>query len=367
MLLILGNYPSRENEQDGMVQRIAKIDEILAERDRTYVCNVIQLSKIKSLIKWFYYFLLNFSKPFNTHKNAKVYPFLRYRKFLNLVKTADKIYVHSLNFMNLIPLHFIKEFGGKIVLDIHGCVVEELIFYKASEDVIKKFKILEKTTFESVETCISVSQNMTEFYQDKYKNKKMNFIQIPIFDMDISHNVQKDTKSKINVIYAGGNQKWQNVDIMCDLIKKTSKFYDYNILTPNCDFFIKKINDEKVLSNIKILSVEKKDVSQYYENADFGLVLRDNDVVNHVSCPTKLMEYIQHGIIPIVMQPHIGDFNRLNYKYILLEDFLKQQIPTQDEMEQIRIHNFHIFETLMHQTKTNIVKLLSFIEEKNFN
>ena len=53
-----------------------------------------------------------------------------------------------------------------------------------------------------------------------------------------------------------------------------------------------------------------------------GFVLRDDVLVNRVACPTKLLEYIQYGVLPIVLSDAIGDFKELGYKYIGLDDFV---------------------------------------------
>lgn len=77
-------------------------------------------------------------------------------------------------------------------------------------------------------------------------------------------------------------------------------------------------------------------------------------IVNKVACPTKLIEYLEHGIIPIVLQPEIGDFNKMGYRYILNDDFLEGKIPNHDVLEQMKIENYKILETLKIEKETAI-------------
>ena len=104
-------------------------------------------------------------------------------------KNAKKIYIHSLHMLTKMPKEYIEEFKNKIILDIHGCVVEELM----SENVdVKKFKDIEEFAFPRINTLIAVNNNMINFYKEKYSGIKTNFIQLPIFNSNIK-NIAKDT------------------------------------------------------------------------------------------------------------------------------------------------------------------------------
>ena len=42
--------------------------------------------------------------------------------------------------------------------------------------------------------------------------------------------------------------------------------------------------------------------------ADFGLLLRENNIVNNVASPTKFAEYLMAGL-PVIISNGIGDFS----------------------------------------------------------
>ena len=50
--------------------------------------------------------------------------------------------------------------------------------------------------------------------------------------------------------------------------------------------------------------------------------MRDDIVLNRVAAPTKLIEYLSYGLIPIVKTINIGDSVKMGYEYILYNEDL---------------------------------------------
>ena len=67
---------------------------------------------------------------------------------------------------------------------------------------------------------------------------------------------------------------------------------------------------------IDVISVKPEELESYYELAHYGFILRDDILVNRVANPTKLAEYLQYGIIPVVKLVDIGDYARYDYDYL---------------------------------------------------
>ena len=103
---------------------------------------------------------------------------------------------------------------------------------------------------------------------------------------------------------------------MASIIKKTYKKYDYRIYTFDIDYFKRVINDENVLKEITIETKNKDELYEEYKKADYGFLLRDDNVINNVSYPTKLIEYLSFGIIPICDTKRIGDMEELKINTI---------------------------------------------------
>ena len=348
-ILILGLIPNKKNEKDGMVQREIAIDSILSEYDRIYVQKVKKLNVIKKLIYIIKNFFIVHKNKLKIFKNKKVK--LNYivsnNTFYNLLKKANKIYCHSLHFLTKIPIELIKQYSDKIIVDIHGCVVEELMFQDIDKNIINNFQLIEEIGFSNIKSLIAVSENMKNFYEKKYPKIKNSFIILPIFKNRNNININFCNKTNLNVIYSGGTQKWQNIDIMLDSMYQIKDKYHISILTPDIDIFENKINKFANLnSKIFLQTVPSKELSDYYKSMDFGYILRDDCIVNNVACPTKIIEYFEYGIIPIVLQPIIGDFQDLGYSYILNDDFVKGNLPSNDELLNMRKNNYRILKHL---------------------
>jgi hypothetical protein len=147
-----------------------------------------------------------------------------------------------------------------------------------------------------------------------------------------------------------------------DSIAQQKDNFTFLILTPDIDYFDKIIQASNRLSTIELKSVEPHKVSQEYKSAHFGFILRDDIIVNQVACPTKLIEYLESGLIPIVLQPEIGDFNQMGYNYILNENFVKGLIPEAALLKEMRESNYKIIETLQNEKMSAIQQLKRYFE-----
>lgn len=84
-----------------------------------------------------------------------------------------------------------------------------------------------------------------------------------------------------------------------------------------------------------------------YQTAHYGFVLRDDITVNNVACPTKLVEYLQYGILPILLTPNIGDFAARGMEYLPLEDLLAGKLPSEEQRRQMAARNGEVLGLLL--------------------
>jgi len=343
-ILILGGIPTKLNETDGMILRELAIDKIFSEFDKIYIEKIFYKSFFLSPFRWLKCKFNKYENKYeNLTNNPKLYKIILKKDFYKLCLTADKIYVHSLYFLKLIPEKYIEKFKEKIIVDAHGCVVEEFILCNTKQKTIDKYQKAESFAFPKVNTIISVTENMIEFYKQKYPNIKTNFIKLPIFTTNDYH-CKKEIKEKLSLIYSGGTQKWQKIDLLTEIIAKITDKFDITILTPDVDIFKNTLGD---LSNkITIKTVPSNQLDKEYQKADLGFILRDDIIVNKVACPTKIIEYLTYGIIPVILQPNIGDFEKLGYSYINYENLINDSLPTMEELESMRENNYRVIEEL---------------------
>ena len=327
MILFISRYPDKATEKDGMMQRVAAVDRRFADRRRVYLGirffgnarrRSEQLSARLGILR------VNF--------------FLHFFLILKLGFSARGIYVHSVhNGFRALPLYLC----GNIITDLHGVFPEELAYY-GKKFASLLYGVIEWIAIRRSRAVIVVTDAMADHLRAKYGDFRAGIYTIPIFD-DFPIDETTDRKADTLVaIYSGGSQKWQNIGLMMDAMARTRKKYTFIILTPDITYFERKAAEYGLEGRVKILSVSKSAVYEQYLQADLGFALRDDSIVNRAACPTKLVEYLACGVIPIVLQPEIGDFARRGYGWISLERFVSGELPPKEELERMRWDNYRL-------------------------
>jgi hypothetical protein len=321
-LLILAPYPTPENSKDGMISRVKAIDTLLENIPRTYL----------------YVSLRNFKENKNYKEGiVDVYSLnllLHFGTILKLIKEHRYIYSHSIYMLSFLWILISKK-SNSLTLDLHGVVPEEEKYFNKSKIRASYYKFVESQVFKRLKNAICVTDTMEIHYQQKYKWFKGDFLvysivpdNLHIQDPYTIDGIKEKNKEKIQVVYSGGAQAWQNVDLMIDFIKKNqSPRIHYTILTGDKKTFEDKLLTNNVnLDSITITSRNPSDLWKDYIAADYALILRDESIVNKVACPTKLIEYLYYGLVPIVLSEEIGDYKKMGYDFIKINDFDKNTI-----------------------------------------
>lgn len=368
-ILIIGDIPTDENEKDGLIQRELAIDGILSDYKKIYVkkirSNVSVIAK-KILNKILNKMLkqkekdLNILAEIKNNDNITFKPCITKKELYSYCKSAIAIYCHSLYSLSRLGLKNIDKFKDKIIVDIHGCVVEEEEM-KGNRKHLSKYKKIEKFGFNRIRALIAVTDNLKELYKIKYPKITTNFIILPIFKNSEIENFEKNN-SKLKIIYSGGVQKWQNIDLMIETINKIVDKFEIQILTPNTKIIKEKLKKYSLENKIEVKSVASNKIQEEYKKADLGFILRDDIVVNQVACPTKIIEYFNYGIIPIVLESNIGDFKKHNYSYISNDDLKNGIIPDKNTIEEMRKNNYRVLAELKAVQNEGAKKLCNLIE-----
>lgn len=270
--------------------------------------------------------------------------FLHFFLIMKLLSQSRFIYFHSLqNVLPVFPcLKFLKA-NKKLVLDIHGVVPEEHEF-AGQQRKSRFYAMVESYLFRYLSVGISVTDAMSNHFREKYPSSKVRLISYPIMPSNImvdNYEIPRhEDGDKIHIVYSGNLQSWQNIDLMIDVISKhISPDIIYTILTGSLDQ-MKTVLAEKGLSDsqqVFVDSVAPNELHKFYEKAHYGFILRDDITVNRVACPTKLVEYMFYGMIPIIKSKNIGDFDTMGYDYLSLEDFSLQALKAQKSKKNIGI------------------------------
>lgn len=315
-MLFVSKYPSNENMRDGMIQRIKSVDTEFFECDRIY----LQISFLHYLKKVYF-------RPKDNIQVYKVNIFIHFYLIYKLLCANTNIYVHSIyNFTKLLLFNLAHK---QLTLDVHGSVPEELMFLGKKYES-RMFSFVEKKAFQMAKNIIFVSEEMKDFYQNKYPFiSGRNMVLKPIYSSNVLHESDEDKKTKLRrelqiedddivFVYAGRLQKWQNIDLMLTTINENkNKKYVYLLLSGDAE-------EMKALAGIRldkevryiVRSVDPVELNTYYSISNYGFILRDENVLNRVAAPTKMIEYLYFGIIPIVKYERIGDSLRYGYKHL---------------------------------------------------
>lgn len=343
MILFLSKYPqTQEDLRDGLFQRVVNIDSLFREEKKIYL----------TASPYRYFKKIYLTDNIENRIIIQCNLILHLGLILNLYKNSTTIYIHSIHNL-LYQFIFFKVFKRKYILDLHGLVPEEFLM----EGDVKRsviFNNIEKYIYSNLKFVIGVSNRLINHYKKKYPNACPEYIVYPILPNnleDISAEELDEIRrvEKVNFIYSGNLQAWQNIDFMLETIKKmsTNENYFFQILTGEVEEMNKKIREKNIdLKNINIQGVKAEELASYYKKAHYGFVLRDNIAVNNVACPTKLVEYMNYGIIPIVLSDEIGDFKSMGFENISVTDISDNLYP------QKSVGNVEIIKNLYLKSKT---------------
>ncbi|WP_257669531.1 hypothetical protein [Parapedobacter tibetensis] len=327
MLLFLANYPNQDTWHEGMSQRIVAMDQQFKAVARTYLFVSYRLFARKEV-----------EKIADGVVQYRCNLFIHFFLILKLIRNADTLFFHSvINVLPVLPLFLFIHKKSKLILDAHGVVPEEI---KLSGLAFKSFlySLSERIVFKRVDVVIVVTHTMENHFKAKYLSSRPTFLHYTIlpshlYDKEINIEIPTDVV-ELRVVYSGNTQSWQNIELMLETIKNNDYGnIRFDILTGEPEQMKKLLAKFGLQSNkrIHVQTVDPKELDAYYHNAHYGFVLRDDITVNHVACPTKMVEYLFYGIIPIVKSPKIGDFEAMGYEYLCYKDFSVDLIPTKSE------------------------------------
>lgn len=353
MIVIFSPYPYEPLRQDGMYRRILEIDNhVFKDEERFYIYYSPQGEDYR------------IQEPFLVDTNAYVQLLdfhytahhLKLREYIN---RAQLVYAQTMIYSS--PYLSAYYSTGKIITDAHGIASEE-------ERMVNRHSrgrlmdIFEKQAARYSRAVVVVTEAMAEYYRKNFNCESTEFIHIPICSV-LQEQQDWPIKERKTVIYAGGLHVWQNVDLMLDIAEKKSDLFDFVFLTNEIDVFKDKLKDRHFVSPVKVASVEHDEINKYLSQAEYGLLLRDDTPVNNVAFPTKLIEYLANGVIPIVKSVHVGDYVQMGVRGISIDDFLTGNLPSSDIMKDMMRHNFKCYQQVFVQYENGLHRLKELVAE----
>ncbi len=348
MLLVLGNYPDTKTEKEGMSQRMLAVDDEFRGHFRQYL-------------------FVSHRKFWRREKETLKPELVQYRCNLfvhfffifRLLRQSKSVYLHSvINVLPWLPLVPFLPRRTRVILDAHGVVPEEAALAGNSKKAWL-YGLSERATMRRADIVITVTQAMEAHFRRKYPRSPTHYKTYAILPAHILEDTNVELSAEggdVHVVYSGNTQKWQNIALMLSIIKQNrSPRMKYHILTGDIPSMRTHLEQAGLAEDphIQLATVSPDDLKDYYRIAHYGFILRDDMTVNRVACPTKLVEYLHYGVIPIVKHPEIGDFNTLGYEYIRHTDFSTALSPRKSR----RNHEL-VAQLVRNAQKTDLAQLI---------
>ena len=347
-IAIIAPFPHPHVIHEGWMSRISSIDEQLKGLVRIYLnfseehddsrCNEIRHDEERAEV---------FLNPLGKNSAAFV---------SDLAASVDAFYVHTLHLVeHMLP--WLRT--GKVFVDIHGITPEEEELL-GNVHLRERYEAVEREVLQGAKCCICVSRAMIEHYTKKYPLLTPKWLIIPVsvpFSAAPGAAGNPSDDDRPSVLYSGGVQKWQNLDAMLTLAESAGEEMEFRFLSHEHIQIRQRIDALRMARPPSVGYCRKTELPAAYGAADFGLILRDDSPVNRVSCPTKLVEYLSFGLVPVVRSPHIGDFYKLGFAYVTEEEFHGGFVPDSASRDWMAEQNLHVVEQQMEQFHAGIREL----------
>lgn len=201
-----------------------------------------------------------------------------------------------------------------------------------------------------------VSRKMVEYYIVKYGFKNFDrCVIMPCYNLPISQYFNEAQYEFPTFAYAGGSSKWQGVDFMLDVYRKVEEQIPISkliICTGEQQLFEQKIKARNI-KNYEIKYVPLNQLQNELHKYKYGLILRDDHIVNQVATPTKMNSYLANFMIPIYSDS-VQDFR----DHIQLEEFqLMAKTPLDVDSVAAQIADFEKSEHDFSKYKDMVVKI----------
>jgi glycosyltransferase involved in cell wall biosynthesis len=239
------------------------------------------------------------------YPNTKVYS---YTSLLNLTLQLTKIdteYIFSPVMFTTICSFPAKLLNKKRILYwVQGAVPEESYLRHKSKLRYYFLSTIEYLALKIADKNIFVSTEMKKVLEKKTKRKLENSIVIPCIS---EFKYDGSNKEKDSFVYIGGMSAWQRVDSMLKFFntiaekRPKAKLYIATLEQDKAKQLIQTYLNKKFENRVILLSInDRKEIPHFLSTKEYGFLMREDIIVNNVSSPIKLAEYLSCGVNVII-------------------------------------------------------------------
>ncbi len=192
---------------------------------------------------------------------------------------------------------------------------------------------------------IAVTEQLVHYWRDRFGYRENRHVVIPttLSEQWTSTAPEQATRDRLRAklgirdddvlfLYAGSNSPWQGIDMLLEQAETglracaRTRFLFLAEGTPRMD----RLSAESG-GRFRQMSVQPREVRNWMQAADYGLLLRPHTTTNEVAFPTKYAEYLSAGLMvisngpPSVLAHMAGAGSGLRFEKVIPWDQLKPQ------------------------------------------
>lgn len=158
---------------------------------------------------------------------------------------------------------------------------------------------------------LTYTNALQDYFSKNYNLKSEFFLKVPKLKIFVDEKEKQQSRNKIRKLlkidddtkiycYLGGLQSWQNFELSAEYFSNTIKRFPKSHFLVICREEAKanKILDKYLIPKKKrtVISLPSEKIQEYLFACDFGLLLREKNLVNWTSRPIKAIEYLSAGL-----------------------------------------------------------------------
>lgn len=200
--------------------------------------------------------------------------------------------------------------GVEFVADVHGDVVAE----QEASGAKHVWLAPDAAYLRSAKAVICVSERMRDSFLDEGRIATPCYV-VPVgYDLEFASQADRAISlgraalrlqlglpvDRCIVVYSGGMQRYQRFDDICLAIKGVlarEPLAFFLVCTKSVEAALNSLSRCGLRRDVyKVLSCEPAELAFWLAASDIGLVLRNEDRINRVASPTKVLEYARTGL-----------------------------------------------------------------------
>jgi hypothetical protein len=207
----------------------------------------------------------------------------------------------------------LRNSSATVCFDARGAYAAEFSEYDVSGGKIKldEIKAIESEAIKSSPRLLAVSSALVRYWKSEYAYNESKHVIIPctMSHVNTEATSQPENRDTVRIVFAGGNGKWQSLDMMSQLLipafEKDSRLELIMLTRADQNSIELK---RRFADRVKIMWLPESEVHSVLSSCDYGWLVREDSVTNKVASPVKFAEYLSAGLSVIVSR-ELGDFS----------------------------------------------------------